>query len=161
MKEEGRSPAIETAVSERQPREPGELACSPAEPGFKGVALSPHLQITSPELATPRGPETRFHSPANLLPHVQDRCGVGAPNWEAGDPGILPALRPSWDTEESHSSPPHPPSTFTVLWRHEKFQRVMLKNAQPLLSGSFLPEWESGNEFHALRISVWLPVVEV
>lgn len=85
----------------------------------------------------------------------------GAPNWEAGDPGILPALSLIWDTQASHSSPPHPPSTCTVLWSPEKFQRVMLKKAQPLLSGSFLPEPESGNEFHALRMSGWLPVVEV
>lgn len=26
---------------------------NPAEAGFKGVALSPHLQITSPEMAIP------------------------------------------------------------------------------------------------------------
>lgn len=91
---------------------------------------------------------------------MQDRCGVGAPNWEAGEPGILPALCLIWDTEASLLTTT-PSSYYTVWWRHEKFQRVRSKEAQPLLNGSFLPEGESGNEFHALRISGWLPVVEV
>lgn len=58
---------LEQQSSQRQPREPRELAHGPTEPGFKGtehrtfsVTLSPHLQITSPEVATPSNPETRL-----------------------------------------------------------------------------------------------------
>lgn len=133
---------LEQQSLERRSREPGKLACNPAEPRIPGnwiekifdVTLNCHLQIIFSDAAIPRDPETRLTSSSGLL-HIQD-VGlvhlIGQPrDWYS--PSFAPNYlgHPGWVTP----LPSHPPSSYTVLWCQD-FQRALLLNAQLLTSPS-------------------------
>lgn len=106
-----------------------------------------------PRGGRPRDPETRLLSPPSLL-HTLDRCGIGTPNWEAGDPGIPRARHlTTWVLQAKSLLATTPP--FYLHW--VAMSRTVSKGVAEDCSA---PEWESAIEFHALNILVWRQEVE-